>query len=620
MAQRIIGLDIGSYALKIAVLESTVRSFRLSAFRVIRLAGGGEQAPDDAASAVQGALRQWRTADGGALDAILCGFPGDRAMCRFLELPFRDRKRIADTIGFQLESQLPVDLASIVYDYEVLRQDEGAARLMAVAADQGALRAFLDELAGAGVDPKVVSYGPAAYANLARLLPAGETEDLAIVDVGHRRTSVCVVRAGRPDAVRTVLRGGAAVTAALRDARNIPWQDAEELKHAAAGMPGFCLDEGLARLTAEALQPLLRDVRLALHAYQATAQRPLARVYLCGGSARLPGLGAALEQQTGIRVEPLMLARGGLPGAALSDEAAPVAPLSVALALRGVGGRAAASLLNLRQGPFAFRGEYQFLREKVRYFGLILLLVALVTGTRALLNHQAAADEYEALQAELAAVTKQVFGKESPSFDAALTTLRAGPEKSEGSLLPETTAFQLFFDITTFAQEVKDTPPPEGMKAAVPKTGDEAAAGGDGVKPPGDDEKAGAAAGGPDGPSDVPKDTPGDEGGADGGGAPQGFQLEFESVSIDKKTGTIKGEANSVEAYEAFYQKLASHPCLQKVQTTERKRVTFKRHEGWQKFQVKFTVECAARKPTKKVEAAGTPEKRPAETPESEGK
>ena len=48
-------------------------------------------------------------------------YPGDAVTHRILELPFHDRKRLDQTVPFELESHLPFELDETVVDFQVLR-------------------------------------------------------------------------------------------------------------------------------------------------------------------------------------------------------------------------------------------------------------------------------------------------------------------------------------------------------------------------------------------------------------------------------------------------------------------------------------------------------------------
>ncbi len=88
--------------------------------------------------------------------------------------------------------------------------------------------------------------------------------------------------------------------------------------------------------------------------------------------------------------------------------------------------------------------------------------------------------------------------------------------------------------------------------------------------------------------------APGAKEGGDNGEAKGDDRLiaEFESVSIDEDSVSLKGEANSIEAVTLLEQRLREHRCLQHVELEGTDRINFERHRGWYSFRIKADVEC----------------------------
>ena len=88
-------------------------------------------------------------------DEVVSALPGDAVTHRILELPFSDRKRLDQTVPFELESHLPFELEETVIDFQVLDTGaDGASHVLAVSAPKTAVREHLAMLAAAGIDPR----------------------------------------------------------------------------------------------------------------------------------------------------------------------------------------------------------------------------------------------------------------------------------------------------------------------------------------------------------------------------------------------------------------------------------------------------------------------------------
>src|SRR5262245_53207208 len=102
MPQRILALNINDSELKAAVIETTFRDYRVTALYREPLAAS--------AGPIEDRLRRVVEQHGEGVDTILTALPGDRVTWRTIYLPFRDRKRLNQTVPFELESSVPFGL------------------------------------------------------------------------------------------------------------------------------------------------------------------------------------------------------------------------------------------------------------------------------------------------------------------------------------------------------------------------------------------------------------------------------------------------------------------------------------------------------------------------------
>jgi type IV pilus assembly protein PilM len=109
---------------------------------------------------------------------------------------------------------------------------------------------------------------PEAFAN----------ESVALVDIGFKHSSVCVVDRGELVLSRVVNIGGDKLTAGLAEAMNISYAEAEGIK---VGMA----PEVQATLESQ-VQPLGRELRASLDFFEHQQDRPVSHVYVNGGSAQ----------------------------------------------------------------------------------------------------------------------------------------------------------------------------------------------------------------------------------------------------------------------------------------------------------------------------------------------
>jgi general secretion pathway protein L len=470
MAQRILGLDLGASAVKAVLLESTFRGWTvLEAARTPLpegLPGPGRHAA---------AVRALLAAPGWAHDAAVVAFPGTGSTT-VVTLPFTDPRRIEQTVGFEVEGQIPYDLVEVAWDWQPLGVREGKTDLLVAFVKKDELGALLAGLAEGGIDPRaVVPPGP-AYASLlaAGALAAGAAAAPAepaaaageapasvpaspaaaatelFVDVGHERTSLAVVSAAGCEAARTFAFGTGHLARTLARDLGVAEADAAALLAAEAGGPpapeavaALAADPRAADALRRALVPLVREVRATLRAWRARAgARPVARLHLAGEVARLPGLPDLLAPEVEGPVAPLAL---GGPAERIPAADAPGLALALALALRGHLG-ARAGRLNLRRGELSYTRDFEHLKGRIARLGAYAALVVVVAILSAGVKVFALSRQEAALDRALCDAETKIIGRCYPNFEEAQAVLRG--KSGTGASLPRVSAVDVLAELS----------------------------------------------------------------------------------------------------------------------------------------------------------------------------
>jgi general secretion pathway protein L len=445
---RVLGLDLGSYSVKGVLLEATGRGTSVLKYAESRRA---DEAPLDEALAVFLAENPW------APEQVVVALPGPSLATHVFTLPFTDAKRIAATLPFEVEGELPFDLSQVVFDHQVTRRRANATDLIVGLVRREELSELLKTLAARGLDPRVVTHPAIAYQNLFLAAPerfeVAPGATVAVVDLGHRRTTVAV---GRPAEgllfAHTFPGGGRDLSRALAAEFQVPLAEAETWKErdgslAAGGGPEH---ERARAALLRALGPIVRETRTTLKAASGREHLPVARLLLAGGTARLPGLVEHLGTELGLPSDVLLLPPS--PASVIPPEVQPRAAEAYALSLRGAMASGRAPRFNLRQGEFAFRGHVDYLRERLvrvaAFAAVLTLLFCVFSITRTILLGRREA----AVDARLCALTQRVLGSCEKNYDRALNLLRG--QQSPAAAVPPVSATRLLAEV---AQRV----PPE---------------------------------------------------------------------------------------------------------------------------------------------------------------
>lgn len=467
---RIYGIDLGTQSVKIVAHDVGFRTSRLALTATEPVAAGEAPLVERQAAAVKAAV--------GTLSSeasLYCAISGDVLSLRNLELPFTDARKIEQVLGFELEGQIVHALDDVVYDHVVLEtrhQGSIGSTVLAAAARRDDVAALIAALGAQGLEPRAIYAGPLVYQALlpkndqaAAALAAEGLEETRrsqmVLDIGHQRTNVCIVRDGRAVFGRTIRRGGAQLTQALADAFKLGLPEAEDGKRRRAFLAGperpavTPVDQKIDTVLREALQPLVRELRQTLASRRATAKDEPGVVLLAGGGARLQGLPGFLEQELGIPVLPLDVPVRGqdetvhdaVPNGS-SSWAAAAAVASTALH--------AGREIDLRRGQFVYRANFSVLRQRAMRLSMALAAVLLAAGLNAWASMSRLQKEKTALDAQLKTATQELFGEPRTDARAVAQLLKKG-FKEEMVPLPKATAFDLLDQISRKVPAASET-------------------------------------------------------------------------------------------------------------------------------------------------------------------
>jgi type IV pilus assembly protein PilM len=331
MAERVLGLDVGTGAVRVVEVASEKAARGRHAGRPPVVTRVGEvPLPPGAVrdgevvdpAAVGAAIRElWRQTGLRPRD-VRVGLTGPKVVVRVVDMPSMPDDELDGAIRFSASDHIPIPLDEAVLDHAVLEPAPPAepggppqVRVLIAAAYRSALDGLLAAVTAGGLRAVAVDLVPfamvRALATPAEEPPATEPEDgyappsppsaEAIVSVGAALTTVVVHEAGRPRFVRTVQAGGDMLTAAIADELGIDPDAAEHAKRDTS------TDEDLAQRAARVVElrlaGILGEIQSGLAYWMAQAERPLRRIVLTGGGARAGDIAGRLALLVGAPVE-----------------------------------------------------------------------------------------------------------------------------------------------------------------------------------------------------------------------------------------------------------------------------------------------------------------------------
>jgi general secretion pathway protein L len=413
--KNVLGLDLGSHTLKAVELAQGLRTVEIV---------HSYAEPRDPELSLASQVARMLSIQSFRRDNVVAALRGDRISVRRLTFPFTERRRIAQAVPFELEDQVPYDIADMVTDWQLVSREGAQSHVVAVLAPRTEVSALIETLHQARCDARIVESEGLVLSNLASSFEFPGTR--LLVDIGHTKSTLCAIRGGVAVSARSVGIAGRSFTEAVAQERALSLDQAERWKHErgiaepGVGSPFPRAETVLGRLANEIVR--------FTHSLEDQLTDRIGGVVLFGGGAELDRIDGWLADRTGLPTERL-----GLPRAdAGLDRIAEGAPLllapALALALRG--SARATTRVNLRQDEFSRRADFSRVRREYGSTGVFAAIVAALAivsfGTGAVLESRSAGG----VEQEIAALYRGAF-PDGPMPDNPVAAMRQAVGEAE---------------------------------------------------------------------------------------------------------------------------------------------------------------------------------------------
>jgi len=236
-------------------------------------------------------LKSVAEALGNATKYIIVAVGLEDAVVRQIEVPQIPLDEMRQILKVNHKNYLQQELPNHVFDCYVIppRLNPGdkptggstpKLKVLAAAAKQQLISDFMQAATLAGLTPECMVPGVVGPMNtFEQALPDVYANDtIALVDIGFKHTSVCVLDRGELALTRVVNMGGDKLTSGLAEALSISYAEAEGIK---VGMAPEV--EGPLQMQ---VIPLGRELRASLDFFEHQQDRPVSQVFVSGASAR----------------------------------------------------------------------------------------------------------------------------------------------------------------------------------------------------------------------------------------------------------------------------------------------------------------------------------------------
>src|SRR3954469_3321882 len=310
-----LGLDIGSSGVKLIQLKEQRRrgevTYALQSF-------GMKPLPPEAI--VDGALMN-STAIVQAIQELMgelkvkhrevaIGVSGHSVIIKKISMPRMTQEELEEAIQWEAEQHIPFDIKDVNIDTQILKPDAndatGQMDVLLVAAKKDMINDYTTVVSEAGLLPSVVDVDAFAVQNcFSQNYDVPEKETVVLINAGAAVVNINIISAGVTPFTRDVTIGGNQFTEEIQKQLNVSYEEAEALKIGGGrGDADAVVPQEVERVMAQVAEQVSGEIQRSLDFYAGTApDSNFSKVFLSGGTAKIPALFKTIEARVGVPVE-----------------------------------------------------------------------------------------------------------------------------------------------------------------------------------------------------------------------------------------------------------------------------------------------------------------------------
>ncbi len=241
-SKAVVGLDIGSSAVKAVELKAVGKGYKVVAFAI-------ESVPPDSivdgaiidGAAVADAIRRVFENKAFKTKEVAASLSGNAVIVKKINLPVMTEAELAESIYWEAEQYIPFDIQDVNLDYQILNagtgaESEGTMDVLLVAAKKEKIADYTGVISQAGRLPVIVDVDAFALQNAYEVNYGLEPDAVVVLlNAGASAININIITGDQSVFTRDISMGGNSYTEAVQKELNLPFESAEQIKTRAAG-------------------------------------------------------------------------------------------------------------------------------------------------------------------------------------------------------------------------------------------------------------------------------------------------------------------------------------------------------------------------------------------------
>ncbi len=303
----IVGIDIGVHSAKVvqlkyekerAVLETYGELLSEGYFKSAGTTSGGgflRYLDTDIVDLLKNLLHE---ANITAADAVF-SVPATASFVTTISLPKLGLKEIEETIPYEARKYVPIPMAEVVLDWEILETEEDTtSKILLVAVPKEIIEKFKRVAELTGIQAKALEV---ETFSMARSLIGLDPTPTAIINLGYLSTTLAIVDKRQLRISHNFGYGSQKLTSALEKGLGITKERAEAIKQE-MGLTEKIEEKEISSILEPIIENLFSEIERLIAIYNRKAPRKIQKVNLTGGGANLKGIIDYASTKLGLEV------------------------------------------------------------------------------------------------------------------------------------------------------------------------------------------------------------------------------------------------------------------------------------------------------------------------------
>ena len=240
------------------------------------------------------------------IKSVRVSLPEEQVYLFRIKLEKEGLEEVREGIEFSLEEHIPIPAQDVIFDYEILNEDNKNLYVQVVAISKNIIENYLLALENSEIP--VLFFELEAQSLVRAVVKKGDLETYMIVDFGKRRTGIAIVSQGVLMFTSTIDMGGVVLSNLIQKSLKISFEEAEKMKQQ-YGLSRDSKNKEIFSILLNGVSVLCDEISKHFLFWNTNKEEnnknhPLIKkIILCGGDSNLIGLSDYLSANMKIKVE-----------------------------------------------------------------------------------------------------------------------------------------------------------------------------------------------------------------------------------------------------------------------------------------------------------------------------